>query len=286
MRMTDGDGPGPVVQRRRLRTELRKARLEERLTQEQVAEAMDWSLSKVIRIENGTVGISTNDLKALLRLYQAIDTQRTDELVALAKASKERSWWSGYREVVPQSLLQLIGYESAAFITRNFETLLVPGLLQTEEYASTVIREFEGPRHLETLVEIRMRRQDLLDRADRPMLFFILDEAVVRRQIGGKAVMRRQILGLVEAADRPNLTIEVVPFSAGAHPGLKGPFVIVEFPDPGDDDVLFLESARGDVISRDLPEEVSAHREAFEVLRKLSLGPEGSQDYLRKLADE
>src|SRR5215475_10512242 len=123
MRMTDGDGPGPVVQRRRLRTELRKARLEERLTQDQVAEAMDWSLSKVIRIENGSVGISTNDLKALLRLYQVIESERTNDLGALARAGKERSWWSvgGYRDVASQALFQLIGYESAAFINRNYE---------------------------------------------------------------------------------------------------------------------------------------------------------------------
>jgi transcriptional regulator with XRE-family HTH domain len=262
--------------------------LEEGLTQEQVAKAMDWSLSKVIRIENGSVGISTNDLKALLRLYQASDTERTDELVALAKASRERSWWSGgaYRGVASQAVLQLIGYESAAFINRNFEPLLVPGLLQTEEYANIVIEEFEGPRHLETLVEIRMRRQDLLDRADPPLFFFILDEAVVRRQIGGKAVMRRQIQRLLEVADRPNVTVEVVPFSVGVHPGLKGPFVVIEFPDAEDDDVLYLESARGDLISRDIPEEVLARREAFEVLRKQSLGPGGSVNYLRKLADE
>jgi transcriptional regulator with XRE-family HTH domain len=289
MTMSGGEGPSPVVQRRRLRTELRKTRQEEaRLTQEQVAEAMDWSLSKVIRIENGSVGISTNDLKALLRLYKVIDVDQTDELVALAKAGRERSWWSGYREVAPQSLLQLIGYESAALIIRNFETLLVPGLLQTEEYARTVIREFEGStKHLETLVEIRMRRQDLLDRGDpSPLLFFILDEAVVRRQIGGKAVMRRQIRSLVEVADRPNVTVEVVPFSAGAHPGLKGPFVVIEFPDAEDDDVLYLESARGDLVSRDAPDEVADHREAFEVLRKLSLGPDRSLTYLGKLADE
>jgi transcriptional regulator with XRE-family HTH domain len=284
--MADSEGPSPVVQRRRLRTELRKARLEARLTQEQVAEAMDWSLSKVIRIENGAVGISTNDLKALLRYYKVIDAERTDELIALARAGRERSWWSGYREVVPQGLLQLIGYESAAFIARNFETLLVPGLLQTEEYARTIIKEFEGPNHLETLVEIRMRRQDLLDRTDPPLLFFILDEAVVRRLIGGKAVMRRQILRLIEMADRPNVTIEVVPFGAGAHPGLKGPFVVIEFPDPEDDDVLYLESARGDVISVELREEIPAYREAFEALRKLSLGPDGSLTYLGKLADE
>jgi len=248
---------------------------------------MDWSLSKIIRIENGSVGISTNDLKALLRHYKTIDLERTDELVALAKAGRERSWWSGYREVVPPSLLQLVGYESAAFNIRNFQTLFVPGLLQTEEYARTVIRELQGPtRHLETLVEIRMKRQELLDWVDPPWLFFILDEAVVRRLIGGKAVMRRQIRRLIEIAHRPKVTVEIVPFSAGVHPGLKGPFVVIEFPDPEDDDVLYLESARGDLISRDAPNEVADYREAFEVLRNLSLGPAGSQRYLDQLADE
>ena len=285
--MADNAVPSPVVQRRRLRTELRKARQEAQLTQEQVAEAMDWSLSKIIRIENGSVGISTNDLKALLRHYKTIDLERTDELVALAKAGRERSWWSGYREVAPPSLLQLVGYESAAFNIRNFQTLFVPGLLQTEEYARTVIRELHGPtRHLETLVEIRMKRQELLDWADPPWLFFILDEAVLRRLIGGKAVMRRQIRRLIEITDRPKVTVEIVPFSAGVHPGLKGPFVVIEFPDPEDDDVLYLESALDAVISRDLPEEVPVYREAFEVLRKLSLGPDGSLAYLAKLADD
>jgi uncharacterized protein DUF5753 len=253
---------------------------------------MDWSLSKVIRIEAGQVGISTNDLKALLGLYEIEDEKRTDELVALAKAARERAWWSGYRDVAPTGLLQLIGYESAASIRRDFEPLLVPGLLQTEEYARAVIRATAvGPlaplaERVETLVEIRMRREELLDRSDPPLLFFILDEAAVRRQVGGKAVMRRQVRRLIEAAAMPNVTVEIVPFSAGAHPGLNGQFVVLEFPDPADDDVLYVENARGDLVSRDTPEEVLAAREAFEQLRELSLGPDGSVTYLGKLADE
>src|ERR1700689_4204887 len=137
--MADGDGPSPAVQRRRLRAELRKARLEAGLTQDQVAVAMDWSLSKLIRIENGSVGISTNDLKAILRLYKIVEADRTSDLVALARAARERSWWSVYRDVAPPRLLQLIEYEAASFITRNFQPLLVPGLLQTEDYARAVL---------------------------------------------------------------------------------------------------------------------------------------------------
>jgi transcriptional regulator with XRE-family HTH domain len=287
--MGDGDGLSSVVQRRRLRAELRKARQDAGQTQEQVAVAMDWSLSKVIRIEAGSVGISTNDLKALLRHYKIVDPNRTDELVALGRAARERSWWSMYRDVAPTGLLQLIGYESAAVIGRNFEPLLVPGLLQTEEYARAVIRGLEERLSIErvdALIEIRMRRQELLDRTDPPLLFFILDEAVIRRMVGGNAIMRRQVRRLIETADRPNVTIEVVPFSAGIHPGVKGSFVILEFPDAGDDDVLYLESARGDLISRDVPEEVLSYREAFEQLRIISLGPRDSITYLGKVADE
>lgn len=286
-----GNRPSPVVQRRRLRTELRKARQNASLTQEQVAEAMDWSLSKVIRIEAGTVGISTTDLKALLSHYRLDDPDTTSQLVALARAARERSWWSVYRDVAPPGLLQLIGYEAASYIIRNFETLLVPGLLQTEDYARAIVLALdEGAtaERVNALVEIRMRRQEQLDRDDPPLLFFILDEATVRRPIGGRDVMRRQIHHLIEMAAKSNVTIEIVPFTAGAHPGLRGPFVIIEFPDPGDDDVLYLE-ARGDLTIRgDISEagEVSAHREVFEQLRGLSLGPDGSSAYLHKLAAE
>lgn len=284
-----GDVPTPVVQRRRLRTELRKARQEASLTQEQVAAAMDWSLSKIIRIENGSVSISTNDLKALLRHYQIVDADRTEELVALARAARERSWWSVYRDVASPRLLQFIEYEAAAVITRNFEPLLIPGLLQTEEYARAVIRQFyEHPtaERLDSLMELRMKRQELLDRADPPLLFFILDEAVIRRLVGGKAVMRRQVRQLAEMASRPNVTVEVVPFGAGVHAGMNGSFVVLEFPDAEDDDVLYLESTQGELIKPDLPEEILAYRETFEQLRELSLGPGDSVTYLNKVADE
>src|SRR5229473_709514 len=132
--MEASESTSPVVQRRRLRTELRRARLDVGLTQEQVAAAMDWSLSKLIRIENGTVGISTNDLKAILAHYKITDEGRTAELLALSRGARERSWWNSYRDMPPR-LVQLIEYESASSIIRNFQPMLIPGLLQTEEYA-------------------------------------------------------------------------------------------------------------------------------------------------------
>jgi hypothetical protein len=250
---------------------------------------MDWSLSKVIRIEVGSVGISTNDLKALLRHYKIVDPDRTQELVALARAARERSWWSKYRDVAPPGLFQLIGYESATSTLRNFEPLIVPDLLQTEEYARATIRGLvdRTPGDLvDTQTEIRMRRQALVDRSDPPLLFFVLDEAVVRRLVGGAGVMRRQVHRLIEMADRPHVTIEIVPFSAGIHPGLNGSFVLLEFPDAEDDDVLYLENHGGTQISRDIQEEIVTYREAYEHLRRVSLGPEDSISYLAKMADE
>jgi transcriptional regulator with XRE-family HTH domain len=287
----EGDSPSPAVQRRRLRAELRRIRLGMNQTQEQVAAAMDWSLSKLIRIENGSVNISTNDLKVLLDYYGIVDDRRMEELVALAKAARERSWWSVYRDVASPQLLQFIEYQAAAMITRNFEPLLIPGLLQTEEYAREVIKEFSGrPRlpkdRLDAQVALRMKRQELLRRTGPPpWFFFILDEAVLHRVVGSKDVMGRQIRRLIELSSREDMIIEVVPFSAGVQYGMHGPFVILEFEEAEDDDVLYLESPRGDLIHRDNPEEVLTYREIFEELRHMSLG-EGSAEFVRGLLDE
>ena len=250
---------------------------------------MDWSLSKLIRIENGSVGISTNDLRAILLHYKIIDEHRTQELLALARAARERSWWGSYSDSAPKPLLQLIEYEAAAFIARNFQPLIVPGLLQTEEYARASIQGLDPQMpqsRVETLVKIRMKRQELLQRSDAPLLFFIMDEAVVRRIVGGKDVMRRQLQRIIDVSDMPSVTIEVVPFSAGILPGLQSQFLIYEFPDAADDDVLYLENGRGTLLSRDDAEEVLSFREEFERLREASLEPEGSRDFLRTLISE
>jgi transcriptional regulator with XRE-family HTH domain len=278
----------PVVQRRRLRTELRRARLDADLTQEQVATAMDWSLSKLIRIENGTVGISTNDLKAILVHYKITDDGRTAEMLALSRGARERSWWSAYRDASPR-LIQLIEYESASFIIRNFQPMLIPGLLQTGEYAAAMIRNLDSQASdqvVKLAVEMRTKRQQLLQQPDSPLMFFIMDEAAVRRLVGGQQAMRRQIQRLLDESDKPTVTIEIVPFSAGAHPGMQGPFMLFEFPDAADDDALYLEGPSESRWNRDDPEEILSFRERFEVLRSLSLGPQGSRDLLSRLLGE
>ena len=199
--------PSPAVQRRRLRAELRRARLEADLTQDQVAAAMDWSLSKLIRIENGSVGISTNDLRAILQYYKITDSDRTAELLAMARSARERSWWSEYRDIASKPVLQVIEYEAAAIISRNFQPQVVPGLLQTEEYARAVLGQLNSQssrERVDSLVHIRMRRQELLDRADPPLLFFIMDEPVVRRWSAGKRSCAASFAGCLKS--RPSRT--------------------------------------------------------------------------------
>lgn len=285
--MDETENLSPAVTRRRLRTELRRARLDAALTQEQTARAMDWSLSKLIRIENGTNNISTNDLKALAKYYEIADEKQITDWLVLARASRERTWWS--TSDLSKALAQLIEYENAAYLSRHYQDLVVPGLLQTADYMRTSTRQLAPnmpESQVDRVIEVRLKRQDLLRRAEPPLLFFILDEAVIRRIVGGKDLMLDQLRQLIAAADMPNITVEVVPFTAGLVPGLQAPFVIHEFSDAADDELLYLESPRGDVLSRDDPEEILTYREDFERLRRASLGPEKTIDFLHEVIAE
>lgn len=284
-----GDGASPLRLRRRLRTELRTARLNKDLTQDQVAKAMEWSLSKMNRIEKAKSGISTNDLKALLPLYGITDKERTEELIALARAARQPGWWKRYSDVAVPELLELIDYESAAAAVSQFETMFVPGILQTEEYASAVLRVFydekTAPEKVATLVDLRTRRRDLLSSADAPRFFFVFDESVIHRVVGSRAITSRQLMHLVNVADLPNVTIRVVPYTAGLHPGMRGPFEVIQFEDTSDENIVFLEGPRSDLISDD-QKDTQNYLEAFDHITKISLGPSDSVSRLRIAAGE
>ena len=275
----------PLVQRRRLRTELRRARAEARKTQDQVATAMDWSLSKVIRIETGAVGISTNDLRALLNLYAVHDADRTEELIELARASRQTSWLSRYRADITPQYLQYIEYEETASVLYMYDPLLLPGLLQTEGYAAAALRALADPgtpaEVLRNRIDIRLTRQRLLEQITPPAVTCVLDESVISRIVGEREVAQDQLARLIELASRPNITIQIVPFTAGLHRGLLEPFIILEFPDPEDGDVLYLESSRDAIFSHDEAREITAYREVFEQLRNISFSPADTLDYLR-----
>jgi transcriptional regulator with XRE-family HTH domain len=284
MTVTGGD-PSPLVQRRRLRGGLRQARQDAGLTQEHVATAMDWSLSKVIRIENGATGISTNDLRALLSLYQITDPPRVQDLIELARSARERSWWSTYKDAASPDFLRYVEQEASASAMRFYDHIVIHGLLQTEEYAALVIREFNDERHtgqqVDRRIELRLKRQELLARAHPPALAFLHDEAALRRRVGSPAVMRRQLNHLAELADQPNLTLEVIPFTAGVLNGIGEAFAILDFPG-NDDPVLFLEPH--DTVREDRSEQVASYEERFQRLRAASPGPDGSASLTRSIA--
>lgn len=280
---------GPTVGRRRLRSALRRARETAGFTQEQVAEAMDWSLSKVIRIEAGTVSISTNDIKALLAHYRLNNRDRVDELVELARAARRRAWWSQYKEATTPTYLSYVGLEAEAAALCFFQLVGLPGLLQTADYAKAITRVVEGTQieatAVDTIVEIRLRRQqEVLQREDPPEIEVILDEAVLRRHTGGPAVMRAQLLHLVELGDTPNITIRVMPFTAGEYTAL-GQFIILQFADPGDTDVVYIEGAMTQEII-DHPRAVLPYQRTFQQLQQRSLSPASSSVLLEKIAGE
>jgi transcriptional regulator with XRE-family HTH domain len=270
----------PTVQRRRLRVELKRARQDADKTQRDVAEAMDWSTSKLIRIENGDVKITRNDLKALLDYYGVTDERRVTDLTDMARKAREDPW-SDFRDVHTAPFLQYLGYESSAWIIRDSTIAWVPGLLQIEEYNSALQREVFGEKQevAERRWDARQRRQGLHERDDPPQMFFIFDESVIRRQVGGPGVMRRQLQRIRELSAERHVTTQILPFSAGGHAGLNGPFTILEFRDPSDDHVLFLEQA-GDRTTRDDPDETALYLERFYELEKVALSRDETLEML------
>lgn len=280
--------PAPSVDRRRLRTILRREREGVHMTQDQVAIAMDWSLSKVIRIESGSVSISTNDLRALLDLYRVTEPALRDELVGLARAARRPPWWAAYRESLSPALLYYIGLEPSAAHLRIFHSSIVPGILQTRDYATAVIKgsapEQLKPETIETRLVVRMRRQqELFEAPVPPELTVVLDEAVVRRQVGGPAVLRAQLTRLIEVAGWPGVTLRVVPFNRGAQPGAIGPYIIMEF--EAEAPVLLTEGAFDHMI-REKPEAISTYRAAFDQLCDVALDPDETVRFLAEVRAE
>jgi transcriptional regulator with XRE-family HTH domain len=263
----------PAALRRRLQRELRRLRTEKGETQRDVATAMDWSPSKLIRIESGAVSVSTNDLRQLLSHYGVADGA-VEELVGINKEGRAKSWADF--PVLSAQIRRYYGLESSAAILRQFEPMLVPGLLQNEEYTRAVIKganwpEFSDPE-IDAFVEARAARQLLLDRDPAPELYFILDEAVIRREIGSKAVMRRQLERIEDVASRGHVTVQIIPFDRGAHPGVSGPFTVLEFTD--EDPALFLES-REVTVTRDDPDAIGSYIDLFQRMeRNLATSPD------------
>lgn len=270
----------PSLNRRKLRLALRQAREHAELSQREAAERVEWSQSKLIRVETGTVSVSVSDLRALMSLYEITAPARVHELEEAARGSKGPSWWSRHHEVVTPQYAQYLGYESAATSLNTYHPIVVPGHLQTRGYADALL----APRGLtpgraERVVDLRMERQTrMFDGDEGPATTFVLDEAAVRRQIGGKEVLAEQLQQLLEFGERRRVTIRVLPFGAGAHYSTLGSFVLLGFPD--DDDLLYLEHAAGSMTGGEDLELLARYQECFQTITDLALGDTESLDLI------
>jgi len=274
--------------RRRLLAELRSLRPPHVHTQRQVAEALDWSPSKVTRIESGAVSISVTDLRALLGYYGVSDPDVVEQLVDLARRSRRaRSPFAAYADVFSPVALRFFDFEQSASWIGEVELLVVPGLLQTEEYARAVmgVHDLEAEK-AERFVGSRRVRQELLDRDDPPTFSFVLDESVLLRAVGGRAVMRAQLERLVDLARRPNVSIRVLPLALGEHVGLRGPFVLLRFAGTNDPDVVYIEQRRGDVLFQDELEVTANHLRLFGELERRAASPDALATYVERAIEK
>ncbi|MEU6258086.1 helix-turn-helix transcriptional regulator [Streptomyces sp. NPDC047043] len=281
---------GPAVRRRKLGAELRALRTGAGLTSGEAARMVGWHQSKVSRIETGSSGAKPADVRLLLDVYGVADAQLRELILVLAgsdEGSGRHHWWHAYRGVLPPTYRDFISLESQASAMRTLETSVVPGLLQTPEYARAVTRAaVDGldDERLDALVEVRLARQDVL-RADPPLeLSAVLDEAVLHREIGGPDVMAQQLGRLLEAARLPQVRLQVLPFAAGAHVGVTGPFVIFSFSRTSDLDVVVLDHLTSSLYL-ERKEDLQAYTEAFNALQIHALSPEDSLDYIAGLGD-
>jgi transcriptional regulator with XRE-family HTH domain len=277
-------GPSPTVRRRRLAARLRELRENANLTIDEVGDKLECSASKISRIETGHVGVTPRDVRDMLEVYGVDDDER-EALVQLAREARKKGWWHAYNEVFTGSF---VGLESDASFLHTHQALLVPGLLQTEPYMRAVIRAIR-PDATDADVELRVRarinRQKLItEESNPPEYWAVLDEAVLTRVVGGPEAMREQLKRLVELSSLPHVTLQVVPFSAGAHAGMEAPFLILGFPEQADPDVVYVENTTSGVYLEQ-PEDVHRYTLMFDHLRAAALKPDDTVELVDRAAD-
>jgi hypothetical protein len=223
----------------------------------------------------------------LLDLYQVEDRAYREQLLEMARRATERGWWQSYTGLLP-ALGNLIGLEAEAATIRVYEPELVPGLLQTADYARAVIRagyQADTMEEIDRRVEIRLERQEVLTRADPPppKVSVVLNEAVLARRVGGPEVMRAQLEHLMRERDRANIVIQVLPFSGGEHPAMVGPFTMLTFLDPADPGVVNVENVLG-ALALEQPEEIRAYEEVWSALQARAVSPDDSRAVIKTYA--
>jgi transcriptional regulator with XRE-family HTH domain len=285
---------GSTVPRRQLGRYLRELRNQQRLTVKVAAEKLEWSEAKMWRIETGQTSLRSLDVEAMCKIYAA-PADLTQALMGLAKETKARGWWHAYGDVIPEGFDVYIGLEEAASQLAWYESELVPGLLQSEDYARTLIQA-DNPgvddEEISRRVHVRMARQPLIRRATAPLhLQVALNEAILRRPIGGPQIMAGQLEQLAEISELPNVSLRVAPFSAGLHPGvMSNQFVILRFPVNGDGResepaTIYIDGFTG-ALYLDKAAEVDRYAQAFTGIWNACLDESGSRDLIHQAAEE
>lgn len=274
----------PTVRRRRLATALRDLREASGKTADEAASELGWSRAKLSRIEAANaVRLPTKDLNGLLDVYGVTDAAKRDELIELAQQARKRGWWATYRDV----LGAVAAFEAEAATIRTFQTLLIPGLLQTPQYARALFRggrpALDGDEY-ERHVEARMHRKLLLDREHPPEYRAIVHEAALHSLVGGPETMRGQLDALIHAGERSNVQLQVLELASGAHPGLDGAFTLLEFADPEDAPIVHIE-AYSDGLYLDAPDDIKLYASQFEDLQSLALGAPKSANLIAEIRD-
>ncbi len=278
-------------QRRRLRAVLRQLRTEAGLTQEQVAAEMDWSLSKVIRIETGAVSVSVNDVRALLSYYGVVDKGRVAEIIELARVARQRPWWYPYRDLYSPGFQSYLDLEAGAAALKFYQPALVPGLLQTEEYtraahAATAFGEGDLDR-VALDAEVRLHRQRaIFDQPSPPRITVVIEEHALRRPLGGPAVMREQLRHLQEVQERPHVSLRVLPLTAQVVAGMFGQFIILEFEDEDDLPAVYVDGVAGASLLRAEHRLSDPYKRMFDRLYAAALDESASTAFIGALADE
>ncbi len=276
----------PTVRLRRLAGELRRLREAAGLSREAVTAKTGLDESSIYRMETAQTRPQRRSLLALLSTYGITDQAKLDELVELAKSAGQPGWVQTYEDYLPEQYTVYIGFEGEASSLSNYETVFVPGLLQTEDYARAVIRGVVPAitdEQVDQRVEVRMRRQNVFQRAEPLQFWAVIDEAAIRRQVGGADVMRAQVQRLADAANAPHITVQLIPYEAGAHPGMPGSFVVMEFPDPSDPALVYTDSMAGDLFL-EKESDVARYRATFQQLVAQALSPAATKKVLRDAA--
>ncbi|ELS55239.1 putative DNA-binding protein [Streptomyces viridochromogenes Tue57] len=277
--------PGSVVRRMLLGSQLRRLREARGITREAAGYSIRASESKISRMELGRVSFKTRDVEDLLTLYGITDEQERNSLLSLAREANVAGWWHSYSDVLPSWFPTYVGLEGAASLIRAYEVQFVHGLLQTEAYARAVVRrgmKGASTADVEKRVALRLERQKCLVAESAPEFHIVLDEAALRRPYGDREVMRGQLQHLIEISQRPNVRLQIMPFSFGGHSGESGAFTILSFPESDLSDVVYLEQLTS-ALYLDKHEDVAQYEKAMKELQQDSPGPDESRDLLRGL---